>query len=593
MSPTLKAHFADYSAFHGTPGNQACHYVGIPLIVLTLFAMLAKVPLADVGGFALTLAEVLFAAVTVYYLTLDPPLALAMLARLRGARRGRPAHPVLARPARCSCSAGSFSSWATTSTRSAPPPSSGTDPPAGGAALDPRQGHRPDLSHMSQPDHRRSWVRGRARGVRPRAGRPGRMRQRPRAAYDARGIAARGHVLGHAGGRHAEPDHGARGGRPRSPLDLQVGLRGTARGCSWSSRPAASGSCAAAPSVEPPFLDISASDQRGRRAGPARPGLPPPLRDQRPLLRQLHGPRGRHADLGVPHVGRRTRTWPTRPASGSCCSWSSPSPTTTAAGSRSATTASSTSGWATAAPGATPSATARTWARRSGKMLRIDVDRGSPFAVPARQPVRGAARGAFPAVWAFGLRNPWRFSFDRTTGDLYIGDVGQNALEEVDVGLASRRGGENYGWNVTEGDRCFRPARGCDRTGQTAPVLVYGRDSRLLDHGRRRLPRLPDAGLPGDVFLRRLLHGDHPLVPPPGRGRRRPAGLDGGPRTRRRERQLVRGGRGGRGVHPRPLRRRGVPRGAPVAGPAERAAVRSRSPWPPSRPPPATPPVRP
>jgi uncharacterized membrane protein YGL010W len=80
MSPTLKAHFADYSAFHGTPGNQVCHYVGIPLIVLTVFSMLAKVPLADVGGFTLTLAEVLIVAVTVYYLTMDPPLALAMLA---------------------------------------------------------------------------------------------------------------------------------------------------------------------------------------------------------------------------------------------------------------------------------------------------------------------------------------------------------------------------------------------------------------------------------------------------------------------------------------------------------------------------------
>jgi uncharacterized membrane protein YGL010W len=76
----LKAHFADYSAFHGTPGNQACHYVGIPLIVLTLFAMLAHVPLATVGGFTVTLAEVLIALVTVYYLTMDPPLALAMLA---------------------------------------------------------------------------------------------------------------------------------------------------------------------------------------------------------------------------------------------------------------------------------------------------------------------------------------------------------------------------------------------------------------------------------------------------------------------------------------------------------------------------------
>jgi glucose/arabinose dehydrogenase len=111
-----------------------------------------------------------------------------------------------------------------------------------------------------------------------------------------------------------------------------------------------------------------------------------------------------------------------------------------------------------------------------GKMLRIDVDRGSPFGVPTDNPFV-ARSGAFPAIWAYGLRNPFRFSFDRATGDLYIGDVGQNALEEVDVGLSSRRGGENYGWNVMEGDRCFRPSSGCNTAGLTAPVLVYGRDS--------------------------------------------------------------------------------------------------------------------
>lgn len=79
MSPVLKAHFADYAAFHGTPGNQACHYVGIPLIVLTIFSFLAQVPIGHVGGFALTLAELLIVAVTVYYLTLDATLALLML----------------------------------------------------------------------------------------------------------------------------------------------------------------------------------------------------------------------------------------------------------------------------------------------------------------------------------------------------------------------------------------------------------------------------------------------------------------------------------------------------------------------------------
>jgi uncharacterized membrane protein YGL010W len=79
MSPTLRAHFADYAAFHGTAGNQACHYVGIPLIVLSIYALLARVPLFDVGGFTVTLAEVLLVAVSGYYLTLDATLAAVML----------------------------------------------------------------------------------------------------------------------------------------------------------------------------------------------------------------------------------------------------------------------------------------------------------------------------------------------------------------------------------------------------------------------------------------------------------------------------------------------------------------------------------
>ena len=111
-----------------------------------------------------------------------------------------------------------------------------------------------------------------------------------------------------------------------------------------------------------------------------------------------------------------------------------------------------------------------------GKMLRIDVNTGSPFGVPSDNPFL-ARPGAFPAIWAYGLRNPWRFSFDRATGDLYIGDVGQGAVEEVDVGAASRRGGENYGWNVMEGDRCFSPSSNCDRTGLTQPVAVYSHDT--------------------------------------------------------------------------------------------------------------------
>jgi uncharacterized membrane protein YGL010W len=79
MSPTLKAHFSDYAAFHGTPGNRACHYVGIPLIVVSLYAMLHAVPLFAIGGFTVTLAEVLLLAATAYYLSLDLTLAALML----------------------------------------------------------------------------------------------------------------------------------------------------------------------------------------------------------------------------------------------------------------------------------------------------------------------------------------------------------------------------------------------------------------------------------------------------------------------------------------------------------------------------------
>jgi glucose/arabinose dehydrogenase len=109
-----------------------------------------------------------------------------------------------------------------------------------------------------------------------------------------------------------------------------------------------------------------------------------------------------------------------------------------------------------------------------GKMLRIDVNAGSPYAIPSSNPIR--SQGALREIWAYGLRNPFRFSFDKTTGDLYIGDVGQSNVEEIDIGLASRMGGENYGWNITEGSACYSPSKGCVTTGITMPVQEYGHD---------------------------------------------------------------------------------------------------------------------
>jgi len=107
-----------------------------------------------------------------------------------------------------------------------------------------------------------------------------------------------------------------------------------------------------------------------------------------------------------------------------------------------------------------------------GKILRIDVDAGTPYAVPADNPFRATA-GAAPEIWTFGLRNPFRISVDRPTGNLYIGDVGQGAVEEIDVEPSSSRGGENYGWNAMEGSQCYSPPSGCNRNGLVPPVYEY------------------------------------------------------------------------------------------------------------------------
>ena len=111
-----------------------------------------------------------------------------------------------------------------------------------------------------------------------------------------------------------------------------------------------------------------------------------------------------------------------------------------------------------------------------GKMLRIDTEAGRvPYAVPAGNPFTGDSRRR-PEIWALGLRNPWRFSFDRETGELWIGDVGQNRAEEINLQSNLSKGGENYGWRIMEGAACFNPSQNCDRTGLTPPVLEYTRD---------------------------------------------------------------------------------------------------------------------
>jgi glucose/arabinose dehydrogenase len=113
-----------------------------------------------------------------------------------------------------------------------------------------------------------------------------------------------------------------------------------------------------------------------------------------------------------------------------------------------------------------------------GKILRIDVDHapaGSPYAVPADNPFVGR-NGARPEIWLTGLRNPFRFSFDRATGDLWIGDVGQNDFEEIDVVRAGSHGGLNFGWARMEAFHCYPDGDACDRQGFTLPVAEYSHD---------------------------------------------------------------------------------------------------------------------
>ncbi|MCA1733491.1 MAG: PQQ-dependent sugar dehydrogenase [Acidobacteria bacterium] len=109
-----------------------------------------------------------------------------------------------------------------------------------------------------------------------------------------------------------------------------------------------------------------------------------------------------------------------------------------------------------------------------GKLLRIDVDGGDPYAIPPDNPFI-ATSGARPEIWSYGLRNPWRFSFDRRTHDLFIADVGQNEWEEINVQAGGSRGGENWGWRLMEGMHCFDPLAGCNDGSLTLPVLEYGR----------------------------------------------------------------------------------------------------------------------
>ena len=151
-----------------------------------------------------------------------------------------------------------------------------------------------------------------------------------------------------------------------------------------------------------------------------------------------------------------------------------------------------------------------------GSILRIDVSHATlerPYTIPPDNPFfAGGGRGE---IWAYGLRNPWRFSFDRDTGELWAGDVGQNRWEEID--LIER--GANYGWNVLEGNHCFGVRDGCQREGMTPPVWEYSLDGEPCSvisgyvYRGSTIPWLHGAYVYGDycsgkVFGLRYVDGD-------------------------------------------------------------------------------------
>lgn len=149
--------------------------------------------------------------------------------------------------------------------------------------------------------------------------------------------------------------------------------------------------------------------------------------------------------------------------------------------------------------GGDPSNNAQNPATLLGKMLRIDVDGSMPYTVPADNPFLGDPV-ARPEIWALGLRNPWRFSFDRVMSDMFIADVGQNNREEVNFQPSDSPGGENYGWRLMEGSQCFNPSTGCNDGTLTLPVLEYNHSSGCSITGGYRYRGFRYPGLEGVYF---------------------------------------------------------------------------------------------
>ena len=148
-----------------------------------------------------------------------------------------------------------------------------------------------------------------------------------------------------------------------------------------------------------------------------------------------------------------------------------------------------------------------------GTILRIDVNKqedGKQYGIPADNPFANNNNGYREEIYAYGLRNPWRFSFDPANDRLWTGDVGQNTYEEIDI---VEKGG-NYGWNKMEGKHCFEPKSGCNTSGLKLPIHEYGRDQGLSITGGfvyrgPTLPELEGKYIYADYATRRIWALDH------------------------------------------------------------------------------------
>ncbi len=123
-----------------------------------------------------------------------------------------------------------------------------------------------------------------------------------------------------------------------------------------------------------------------------------------------------------------------------------------------------------------------------GAILRLDVDKADPYGAPENNPFTNTDQ-ARPEIWSYGWRNPWRFSFDLASGDMYIADVGQNQFEEINIELAGTVGGQNYGWRFMAGLHCFKP--------QDCAPAVMGLVLPITEYGHNQGCSVTGGSLPG------------------------------------------------------------------------------------------------